>query len=68
MKSKYEFEIGTDKVRCEEFFDIDSQYNGIDVYVNDEHIGEMWDKSIPDDLDSDYTEFEKEVEKFIDEN
>ncbi len=58
------------EVKCKYFFDADNDGEGLDIYVDNIHIGEYYGINIPDDMDDEeYTvEFEKEIEDWLSTN
>ena len=62
------FEFGNE-YQCTEFYDVDLGYGGVDVSVDDEHLGQIVGISIPDFDDEDECEkFDNEVIEWIVDN
>ena len=73
MKNTYAVFVDGVEYTCTQFFDIDSQQDGLDIKdaMSQKHIGEMFDETIPDmdEEDADEIEgFEERVTAFIEEN
>lgn len=63
------FEFGNEYV-CTNYFDIDTQTSGVDVSLNDNHIGSIVGVTIPDDIDDidENVKFDNEVINWIVDN
>lgn len=63
------FEFGNEYI-CTQFFCTDRNIEGVDVSLNDEHLGEIIGISIPDDIDDveENTVFDNEVINWIVDN
>lgn len=62
------FEFGEEYV-CTEFFDVDSQTSGVNVSLNEEHLGSILDISIPEiDDEEENIKFDNEVINWIVDN
>lgn len=66
----YKFNSNCGKVKCRYFFDGDLDTEGVDVYVDGNHIGEFYGMGIPDEYDDkkDFKLFRKEIENWLDSN
>ena len=72
MKNTYAVFVDGDEYTCTQFFDVDTQQDGLDIKdaLTQEHIGEMFGETIPDldEMDVDEIEgFEARVTAFIEE-
>lgn len=68
QNQKSVFEFGNEYV-CTEFFDVDTQTSGVDVNLDDEHLGSIIGLEIPDIEDEDEVEkFDNEVIEWIVDN
>jgi hypothetical protein len=65
------FEFGNEYI-CRSFFDVDSQFNYLDVSLNGNHLGSIVELYIPDEYDEDFDEefskFETEVISWVVDN
>lgn len=62
------FEFGEEYV-CTEFFDVDLQTSGVEVSLNEEHLGSILDISIPEiDDEEENIKFDNEVINWIVDN
>ncbi len=63
------FEFGDEYV-CTQFTNVDPDYTGVDISLNDNHIGQIVGLDIPDDIDDIESNiaFDTEVEDWIIEN
>lgn len=72
MKNTYAVFVGGDEYTCVQFFDIDTQTDGVDVYnaANNKHLGEIWGVTIPEvDADVEDTQaFEATVTEWLKNN
>jgi len=62
------FEFGEEYV-CTKFFDVDSKTSGVNVSLNEEHLGSILDISIPEiDDEEENIKFDNEVINWIVDN
>jgi hypothetical protein len=58
--------VGPDEFSCKSFYDVEASCGGIEIYLNENYVGEMLDITLPDAEDKDEVEkFSNEVEKYI---